>query len=297
MGGTDSESFAAAFSRSDAARICKVTPQRLRAWERAALVEPSAVRGRRRAFAFRDLVRVRSLRGLVENGVSLSRIRRSVEAVRQHIPELRQPLEALRVWMRGSDRVVVRHQGVLIEPDGQTVIDFARAGLEAASVAELEPVEVVPSDDAIAWFERGCALDSDPATYVDAAEAYQKALEIDPDFADALCNLGSVYFSQRRREAARSCFERAIGLDPEHPEAHLNLATLLEEDGHNPAALRHYRAALAASPGCPDVHVSLALVYEKLGLASRAREHWQGYLSLEPHGAWADFARRRLRDR
>jgi cytochrome c-type biogenesis protein CcmH/NrfG/DNA-binding transcriptional MerR regulator len=285
-----------AFSRAHVARICKVSPRRLRSWEGSALVARSGQSGRRPAFAFRDLVSIRSVRGLVEGGVSVRRIRRCVESVRRRMPELEHPVEFLRLWMEGSRRVVVRHGGVLLEPDGQAVLDFAPSGGAVVPLAPRRPEPEFATASALEWFERGCALDSDPARYAEAADAYRRALEIDPDFADAHCNLGAVRFNQDRRGAARACFERALEIDPEHPEAHLNLATLLEEDAAPEAALRHYQAALAVEPSYADAHVSLALLYERLGEARHGRRHWRSYLRLDPGGAWAELARRRLRE-
>ena len=52
--------------------------------------------------------------------------------------------------------------------------------------------------------------------------------------------------------------------------------------------------ALKADPLYADTDVSLALLYEKLGLDRRGLEHWRRYLQLDPRGAWADLAHRRL---
>jgi tetratricopeptide (TPR) repeat protein len=289
------------YTRGDAARICGVSAARLRYWERTALLEPTLRRGTERAFGFGDLVSVKKLRVLLEHGVPLRRIRRSMQDLRRRVPELEQPLGALRVWAEGSSRVVVRHDGVLLEPDGQTVLDFVGAGVGNA-VAPLagrrhaaEP-SALSQQRALEWFERGCKLDSDRATHGDAIDAYERALRADPGFADAHCNLGSVYFNQDRRTTAKACFERAIEIEPHHVEAHLNLASLLEDEGHHPSALGHYKAALEVDPLQPDIRVSLALLFDKLGLARKAREQWRRYLQLDPAGSWADLAHRRLTD-
>jgi tetratricopeptide (TPR) repeat protein len=219
-----------------------------------------------------------------------------VEAVRQRIPDL-EPLSVL-CLREGSARFVVRHEGVLMEPDGQLVLELEGAEPDG-DVARLERRAAAPGSAeakraAAEWFERGCELDGDQATYGEAAEAYRKALEADPRFADAHCNLGSVYFNQNRREPARECFLRALEIEPGHVEANLNIGAVLEEEGQDEVALRHYRAALETNPHYPDVHVSLALVYEKLTLSRTARAHWRRYLQLAPQGPWSDVARRRL---
>jgi tetratricopeptide (TPR) repeat protein len=234
--------------------------------------------------------------------VPLRRIRRSVESLRAQMPEVERPLGALRIWHEGSDRVVVRRGSVLVEPDGQLVLDLGPRSERLGAVASLAATPG-PSDAlrrakaqqaAADWFERGCKMDSDRATYAEAIEAYTRAIEVAPDFADAYCNLGTLYFNQNRKGKARSCFERAIELEPQHVEAHLNLATMLEEGGRNESALRHYKIALAADPLGADTHVSLALLYEKLALPRTARAHWRRYLQLDPGGSWADVARRHL---
>jgi len=288
-----------AYTLGDVARICKVSRSRLRYWERTALLEASDQIDAKPAYAFRDLVTIKSLLDLLERGVPLRRIRRSVEAVRKRMPEVDQPLGALRMWGEGSPRMVVRHGGQLVEPDGQMLLDFSEAGGAEAESEPLAPCDV-PAWEAQAlktaeeWFERGCALDSERATYADAIDAYERAIDAAPGFADAYCNLGSVYFNQGRRSPARACFERAIEIAPSHLEANLNMATLEEEIGRDGVALGHYKIALVADPLHADTHVSIALLYEKLGVRGKAIGHWRRYLQLDPAGLWADIARQHI---
>lgn len=289
------------FSANEVARICKLSAARLRYWERTALVQPSLAGGDA-PFSFQDLVQIRTVLALLERGVPLRRIRRSVEGVRSRIPELDRPLGQLRVWMDGSDRVVVRHEGRLIEPDGQVVLDLALAPASQDDVAPLllpafpgaapEPDPVT----ALEWFERGCQLDSEPRTAAEAIKAYRRALAADPGFADAHCNLGTVHYNQGRREEARACYQRALELEPEHVEASFNLANLCEEEERNEMALRLYKATLRTDPLYADAYLNLALLYEKLGLKRKAREPWRRYLQLEPSGTWAEVARKHLAD-
>jgi tetratricopeptide (TPR) repeat protein len=284
-----------AYSQSDVARLFKVSPARLRSWERAELVGPSIVVDSERAYEYQDLLCVRAVLELLDRGVPLRRIRRSVAALRRQLPEMDRPARALRMWHEGSGRMVVRHDDLLLEPDGQTVLDLD--GEASSSVTEMaRPAEQTPLLEAGQWFELGCRKDTDPRTFEDAVAAYRRALEIDPDFTDAHCNLGAVLYNDGRREEARVCFERALQLDSDHLESNLNLANILEEENRNEAALQHYKAALRADPFRADVHLNLALLYEKIGLRRKARSHWRAYLQRVPEGNWADVARSRLEE-
>jgi tetratricopeptide (TPR) repeat protein len=181
------------------------------------------------------------------------------------------------------------------------MLDFAGASADPAGVEMFPARDPAPPDDdslrrAEEHFDRGCALDSDRSTFAEAVEAYQAAIEADPGFADAYCNLGSVYFNQGRRTPARECFERALEIRSDHLEANLNLATLEEEAGRDSVALRHYKVALRADPLYADTHVSVALLCEKLGLRTKARGHWRRYLQLDPAGLWVEIARQRTDD-
>ena len=287
-----------AYTLGDVARICGVSRRRVRYWERTALlgaVGRTPEDDAQPAFGFRDLVSVRRILGLLQQGVPLRRIRRSADAVRERFPEL-EPLPGFRTW-RDVPRVLLHHEGAWMEPDGQLVLDFVREGI-AGDVAPL----VGPSgaghalSSARAWFERGCELDVERATWDAADECYRRAIALDPGYADAHCNLGSLLFTRGRRDEARAHFARAAELAPRHVEAHLNLGTLCEEDGADERALAHYRQALESDPLFPGVHVSMALSYEKLGLTRTARVHWKRYLQLEPEGSWCRVARQRLED-
>jgi len=285
------------YSVGDAARILKVSPRRLRYWARTELVSPKRVPGADVGFEFRDLVGARAVIALLDQGVPLRRIRRSIERLRQRLPEIDDPLGALRIGPAGPDSVVARHGDLWMEPEGQLLLDFASGESSGEPVARFEraaDVATGAAGNAADCFELGCHLDADPGTYKDAIAAYQRAIELEPDFADAHCNLGAVLFNQGRRGLARKSFERCLALDPGHIESHFNLANLLEEEGCNDMALRHYRAALDANPFYADVHVNLALLCEKMKLGRTARQHWRRYLQLDPVGSWSDLARQRL---
>ena len=330
------------YSLGDVARILKVSPRRLRYWQKTELlstietdsyepvigsdveleiegaVDDAAGDDSGEGYAFRDLVVLRAIVSLVDKGIPLQRIRSNLEILRDRLPELDDPAAALRLWGESSAKLVVRHDGRLEEAGGQLVLEFEgeRTSVARAEVAslvdfdsnsELKPDHAVNNaanntvniavarGDAVEWFERGCELDAESSKYAEAIEAYETALEIEPDYADAYCNLGAVRYNQGQRAEARRAFEACLSREADHVEANFNLANVLEEEGDDRGALAHYRRALAADPLYPDLHINLALLYEKLARERPACDHWRRYLQLDPRGSWAEVARSRLK--
>ncbi len=286
------------YSLGDVARILKVSPRRLRYWQKTRLVDSLGPGADEDGYAFRDLVCLRAIVSLLDKGIPLQRIRRNLEALRDRHPEMDDPVAALRVWGENPDRIVVRRDGRLEETGGQLLLELEPTeGARDRAVTSLAEASRADSvEDARAWFERGCALDAEASTWGEAIEAYERALELAPDYADAYCNLGAVRYNQGQRQEARRAFEACLAREADHVEANFNLANVLEEEGEDEPALVHYRRALAADPLYPDLHINLALLYEKLERARPAADHWRRYLQLEPQGSWSQVARLRLSD-
>jgi tetratricopeptide (TPR) repeat protein len=91
-----------------------------------------------------------------------------------------------------------------MEPDGQLVLDFVcgaapRPWRRSRRGARGEEAFHAARE----WFVRGSELDGERETWNEAAECYRRAIELDPTFADAHCNLGSLLFNRGRRDDAR----------------------------------------------------------------------------------------------
>ena len=76
------------FTSHQACRLTGCTPRQLRYWDQIGLVKPSIRRtggrpGVPRLFSFRDLVALRVIKSLLDGGMSLQRVRRAYEFLRQ----------------------------------------------------------------------------------------------------------------------------------------------------------------------------------------------------------------------
>ena len=207
-----------------------------------------------------------------------------------------------------SFRAAVR--SVLAARDGQMALDFSAVRGEArpakvlalarpaASGAALPPHRQrwepsrAQAARAARYFLEGSALDEGPAADPErAAEAYRKALTLDPNLVPALVNLANVHYARDRFVEAQALYERALGLEPGCFEACFNLGNIHHDLERYPAALACYREALRLQPSYADAHFYLAVTLEKIGHAADAKAHWRAYGQLAPEGEWIDLAR------
>jgi tetratricopeptide (TPR) repeat protein len=284
------------YSRREVARLFGLTEGRLRYWERTGFLEPSAGEGARRQYTFQDLIGVRAAKGLLDRGVPLKEVRRSVEALRSTLPKCVRPLTELRVTADGQTMLVQDEAGVYEPRTGQRVLDFRVDTLKEDVVRVLRG-KPRPEDQATAYelYLEGCRLDEDEATYDRAEEAYEKAVALDPSLSNALTNLGNLCYRRGQVERAQRYYERALKVDADQPEAYYNLGFLHLERAEPAAAAERFREAIDRDPGFADAHFNLAMAYEEMGEHPSARAHWETYLALEPKGPWADIAKRHLR--
>jgi tetratricopeptide (TPR) repeat protein len=274
------------FSTEDVQRILGLTGKQLDYWDRLGLVSPQKEQGNR-FYDFRDLISLRTVKQLVENGVPANRLRRALAVLRKKLAHVHAPLAELRVLSDGKD-IVVENEGARLEPlSGQFVLNF--------EIRELgEKVRVIAGRNADDWFATALEYEADGKTRAEAIDAYDHALCIDPQKLDALLNCGTLCYEEGNLKKAAEYFERALRADPENALTHFNLGSVLEEVGRLEAARLHLRHAVRLDPSYPDAHYNLAFVCEKLGAQNEAQRHWQAYVTLDPASPWCGYARQHL---
>ena len=108
-------SVSAHFKTSEVVDLLELSRRQLQYWAKTGLVEPSArTPGGHHRYDFNDLVALKATRRLIDAGVSVQKIRKSVGALRELLPQVGRPLSEL-VLVATGDVVLVFHDETVFE--------------------------------------------------------------------------------------------------------------------------------------------------------------------------------------
>jgi tetratricopeptide (TPR) repeat protein len=277
------------YSRQDVQRILQISSHQLQGWERAGLIP------QQQTYTFQDLGQLRTLRVLRADDVPAACIRDSILAMKA-VAGMTNPLLEARL-VRSGTRLAFRHHGAVVDPiRRQLLFDFDREADEVSRpVAPLRTTQAAVGPHLLQDRFLTAVQAEESGEKHRAITLYHEILEIDPDYAPASINLGTLHFHLRQYQRAEEFYRRATISDPGYVLAYFDLGNVLDELERLDEAIAAYRQAVALSPGYADAHYNLALAYERKGQHRNALRHWQSYVRLDNRGPWADHARSQIR--
>lgn len=116
----------------------------------------------------------------------------------------------------------------------------------------------------------------------EAIAAFQQAVSLRPEWAQAVNNLGIALKQAGDSENALACFGKAILLQPDFAAAHFNLGEALFQCGRLHDATAAYQNALALDPNSPQTHNNLGITLCDLGMFEEAVASFRLALALRP---------------
>jgi Tfp pilus assembly protein PilF/peroxiredoxin len=114
-----------------------------------------------------------------------------------------------------------------------------------------------------------------------AIAAFERAVQANPS-ASTLYRLGTLLQKGGDTGRARAAFERALALQPDLAEANNDLGTLLAQSGDLDGGIARFRAALAAAPEYPDALNNLGYAMLLTGQDAEARGLYEKAIALQP---------------
>jgi len=278
------------YSRQDVLRIFQISSHQLLGWERAGLIS------HQQAYTFQELGQLRTIQALREEDVPAASIRDSIMAMKAVAGMANPLLEACLV--RTGARLAFRHMGFMVDPiRRQLLFDFERFEHANHPVAVSGPASLRrPASSGSVQGRFLAAVQAEEAGEKQRAIGiYEEIIEIDPQYAAAYINLGTINFHLRLFARAEELYRRATEADPNYVLAFFDLGNVLDELQRLDESIVAYRRAVALAPRYADAHYNLALAYERTNERRHALRHWQAYVKLDNNGPWADHAHGQIR--
>jgi Tfp pilus assembly protein PilF len=159
----------------------------------------------------------------------------------------------------------------------------------------LELVEQGFEDAALPAFER--AARGDPGAFTlyslgtlylksgqpaKAKAAFERTLQVKPDFAEASNGLGALVAQAGDVPAAIALFRTALETTPDYPDALNNLGYALLQTGREQEAFELYQKALRLQPGFPEAFNNLGIFHARQGEMVKAQSYFRQALDKRP---------------
>lgn len=204
-------------------------------------------------------------------------------------------MSGLSLWAERYDRQYVDLFAVQDDVIGKII-----AALEVKlSEGERDQLARIPTDNLEAYdyymrAEQQGLIYSDVDTYRQTLAFYQKAIDLDPRFADAHAGIArvavdvwrndynSLWSAAVARKIAYDAAGQALKLDANNARAHTVLALLQLVDGRDTEARQSAARAVAAQPSDPEAYANQALILAQTGEHEQAIADLERALRLDP---------------
>ena len=180
-------------------------------------------------------------------------------------------LEAFNLYLRGRFHLSKRTEPAL----RLAVADF---GATIAKIPDFARAHAGLADSHVLLWTYG----STPADELRLAErAAKRALELDPDSAEAHASLGMLASNRLQWQQAENRYRRALELQPSYATAHHWYGVLLTQLGRFEEAVERMRAAQSLDPLSPVVNTALGWTFYACGRYPDAIRQLQDVLALD----------------
>jgi len=123
-----------------------------------------------------------------------------------------------------------------------------------------------------------------------AADQWSQTIRLDPNNVEGYYNLGQVMLCYRKPDEATAYFSKVIDLKPNHVKAQANLGALFLGEGKIEKAISHLSQAIRLDPNNIDAHYNLAQAMFREKKNDEALKHLSVVVRLRPDDADAHYA-------
>ncbi len=131
----------------------------------------------------------------------------------------------------------------------------------------------MPQNQALTWNKIGIAYHQ-MAQLPLAKKHYDKAVKLNPRYAEAINNLGTIAYAQKNYRRATSQYRKALTLAPNSASMHSNLGTAYFARKRYEEAALAYQKALELDPNVFEHRGSQGTVLQERSVEERAKFHY-----------------------
>ncbi|HEX3419960.1 MAG TPA: hypothetical protein VHT01_01900 [Candidatus Udaeobacter sp.] len=252
----------------------------------------SVMQYRGRPSNLRDIGKTLGVSNILEGSVRRSgnKVRVNVQLIDANTDE--------HVWANDYDREVEVTDVFAIQSDlAQKIAEALQAKLSSGEKSRLERPPTENGEAYLAFVQAhvlSCAVE-DLTKLKQSEQLYQRAIELDPNFALALARYSQLESwmvrthdaASNHREKARTLAERALQLQPDLPEAHLALGfSYYYGDNNYEAALKEFEIAQRALPGESEVYLAIGAIQRRQGKWAESTANLEKAVNLNPKDTW-----------
>ncbi|MDF1879422.1 tetratricopeptide repeat protein [Sulfurimonas sp. SAG-AH-194-C20] len=125
--------------------------------------------------------------------------------------------------------------------------------------------------------------------YKDSEVAFKKAIELDPNYAEAYANLGALYAKFKEYDKAIKLYQQCIKIKPSYAGAYTNLGNALNKTKRHEEAVYFHKTAISLDDTSANHFSNCASAYKNLGRFDKAKSYYKKALSLDPNHVNAHF--------
>ena len=134
------------------------------------------------------------------------------------------------------------------------------------------------------WLKEGNNY-RDAKRFREAIAAYDRAINLDPQNADAYCNRGVAYRELKEYQRAIADYDRAIALNPQNANTYYNRGNAYRELKEYQRAIADYDRAIALNPQYANAYNNRGYAYHNLKEYRRAIADFDRALAIDPNVA------------
>ena len=123
----------------------------------------------------------------------------------------------------------------------------------------------------------------------EAIRFYTKAVQMRPDYAQALYNLANLYKDAGNYKLAMEVYERLVHYHPKNTLGYLNMGLIFNAIGDKPHARQFYLKVIALDPDNGDAYFNLGYLSESQGELSEAVNYYEKAVEVAPKNAEAYY--------